>query len=206
MLIVISDSDFRSGETEIVNQLFLAGLDLFHIRKYGTSEASLLKWINEIALEYRSRLVLHHDHQWGRSIGLHRFHYSERDREAWKGTNWDQVEKNSIYSTSVHSVEEYNELPDHFSYAFLSPVFNSISKADYKAVKFDLGKRTDKATKLIALGGIQADNVKQVIEMGFDGAALLGAIWNSENPVEAFVEIKFEMKKGVFMLPPLEGE
>lgn len=183
MLIVLSDSDFRSGETEIVNQLFLAGLDLFHIRKYGASEESLLKWINEIAPEYRSRLVLHHNHEWGKRIGLNRFHYSERDRKNWKEQSWQGVNSKENYSTSVHSVEAYNELPNHFSYAFLSPVFDSISKTDYKAVEFDLGKRTDKATRLVGLGGIQADNVKQVIEKGFDGAALLGAIWHSQNPI-----------------------
>lgn len=183
MLIVLSDSDFRSGETAIVNQLFLAGLDLFHIRKYGASTESLLDWVNQISMEYRSKLVLHHDHEWGRSIGIHRFHFSERDRNNWKEESWKGVKDDEIYSTSIHSVEAYNELPEHFSYAFLSPVFDSISKEGYKAVKFDMEKRMDKKTGLIALGGIQAYNVKQVSEMGFDGAALLGAIWNSFDPI-----------------------
>lgn len=183
MLIVLSDSDFRSGETELVNQLFLAGLDLFHIRKYGASEESLLKWINEIAIEYRSRLVLHHDHEWGRSIGLNRFHYSERDRKTWKEHNWFGRSNAYVYSASVHSVEEYNELPDQFAYAFLSPVFDSISKEGYKAVEFDLAKRTNEHTRLIGLGGIRSENIKQVSEMGFDGAALLGAIWNNPDPI-----------------------
>lgn len=186
MLVVLSDSDFKSGETEIVNQLFLAGLDLFHIRKYGASEESLVKWVNEIASEYRSRLVLHHDHEWGRSIGIRRFHYSKRDRETWEKKSWQGVMDEEIYSTSVHSVEAYNELPDHFSYAFLSPVFDSISKIDYKAVKFDLEKRKDKATRLIGLGGIQRENIQEVVRMGFDGAALLGAIWNSQNPADTW--------------------
>lgn len=183
MLIVLSDSYFRSGETEIVNQLFFAGLDLFHIRKYGASTESLVEWVNGITPEFRSRLVLHHDHEWGRSIGLHRFHYSERDRNNWKKEGWQGVKNDEMYSTSVHSVEEYNELPAHFSYAFLSPVFDSISKTDYKAVTFDLGKRTKKETSLIGLGGIRSENVKQVIDMGFDGAALLGTIWHSQNPI-----------------------
>lgn len=191
MLIVLSDSDFRSGETGLVNELFHAGLDLFHIRKYGADEASLLKWVNEISEQYRSKLVLHHDHEWGKSIGLNRFHYSERDREAWKAENWTGAGREFMYSTSVHSVEAYNELPDHFAYAFLSPVFDSISKTDYKAVKFDLDNRSHHQTKLIGLGGIHAGNVESVFDMGFEGAALLGSIWNSKNPVESFVETQF---------------
>lgn len=191
MLIVISASDFRSGETQIVNQLFKAGLDLFHIRKYGAGEESLLKWIDDIAAEYRSKLVLHHDHEWGKSLGLKRFHYSERDRKSWEEANWIGVNSEMSYSTSVHSIEEYNELPDHFSYAFLSPVFDSISKTDYKAVTFDLDKRVKKETKLIGLGGIRAENIQEAIQMGFDGAALLGAIWNSNDPLESFVGTRF---------------
>ncbi len=183
MLIVISDSDFRSDEAKVVNELFQAGLDLFHIRKYGASEESLLKLINEISAEYHSRLVIHHNHEWGRAIGLNRFHYSEIDRKAWKELNWIGLRSEVIYSTSVHSIEEYNELPDHFSYAFLSPVFDSISKADYKAGTFDFAKRRNKETKLIGLGGIQPDNVNQTIQMGFDGAALLGTIWNNTDPI-----------------------
>ena len=183
MLIVLSDSDFNPNETRIINELFQEGLDLFHIRKYGARVESLLKMITGISSEYHSKLVLHHDHEWVRSNGLKRFHFSERDRELWKAQNWSGIKNEAIYSTSVHSVEAFNELPDHFSYAFLSPVFDSISKSDYKAQKFDLDQRRNKAAKLIGLGGIQSGNVNQVFQMGFDGAALLGTIWNSENPV-----------------------
>jgi thiamine-phosphate pyrophosphorylase len=187
MLIVISDSDFKPNEAAIINELFQEGLDLFHIRKYGASEESLLKLMDGIDGKYHSSLVLHHDHEWGRSIGLNRFHYSERDREQWKAQNWSGIRGEEVYSTSVHNVEEFNELPAHFAYSFLSPVFDSISKADYKAEIFDLDKRQNKSAKLIALGGIHPENVNQVFQMGFDGAALLGAIWNSDNPVQSFV-------------------
>ncbi|WP_341903251.1 thiamine phosphate synthase [Fluviicola taffensis] len=191
MLIVISESDFRPQEAAIVNELFQAGLDLFHIRKYDASEKELSELIAQIEPEYRQRLVLNHHHELGINLGLKRFHYSERDRTEWQKTNWKGMNSDRIYSTSVHSMEEFNNLPDHFSYAFLSPVFDSISKSDYKGVKFDLTKRQNKATKLIGLGGIQSDNVAQAIRMGFEGVALLGAIWNSDNPVESFVDTRF---------------
>ncbi len=183
MLIVISDSDFGSDEGQLVNQLFQSGLDLFHIRKYGASVESLSKLIGQIDVEYHAKLVLHHDHEWGRSMGLKRFHYSERDREEWKAHSWSGVKDHEIYSTSVHSLDEFNELPVHFDYAFISPVFDSISKPDYKGVKFDLNQRRNDHTKLIGLGGIRKENIRELIQLGFDGAALLGAVWNSENPV-----------------------
>nr|WP_294858834.1 thiamine phosphate synthase [uncultured Fluviicola sp.] len=194
MLIAISEPGFSPKEATIVNELFRAGLDLFHIRKYDSSEKELSELVTQIETEYRGRLVLNHHHELGLSLNLKRFHYSERDRKEWQKRNWEGMSPEYIYSTSVHSLEEFNDLPNHFSYAFLSPVFDSISKPDYKAVKFDFAERRNKATKLIGLGGIQADNVKQVFRMGFDGAAVLGAIWNSENPIEVFENIKNEVQ------------
>jgi len=194
MLIVISESDFRPQEAAIVNALFQAGLDLFHIRKYEASEKELSELIAQIEPEYRQKLVLNHHHELGLSLGLKRFHYSERDRMEWQKANWKEMSSEFIYSTSVHSLEDYNDLPGHFSYSFLSPVFDSISKSDYKGVKFDLSKRQNKESKLIGLGGIQERNAQDAIRLGFDGIALLGAIWKSENPMEVFETIKNEIQ------------
>jgi len=190
MLIVISDSAFLPGEAALVNELFRSGMDLFHIRKYGAAENELREFIHGIDPGFRERVVLNHHHELGASLGLKRFHYSEKDRKAWSETDWNGIDPESVYSTSVHSMEAYNALPEHFAYAFLSPVFDSISKPGYPSVSFDFSKKKSGSVQLIALGGIQADNVQQAIQFGFDGAALLGAIWNSENPVNSFSEIK----------------
>lgn len=186
MLIVISDSDFKPGEAGIINELFRSGLDLFHIRKHGADTHALSELINGIDAGYREKLVLNHDHELGKKLGLKRFHFSEKDRMEWDQSNWSGVNSGYSYSTSVHSVEGYNALPAHFAYAFLSPVFESISKPGHQAVSFNLAEKQDSPVKLVALGGIQPDNLQQAIEMGFDGAALLGAIWNAKDPVKSF--------------------
>lgn len=189
MIVVISDSEFLPGEAAIVNELFRRGLDLFHIRKYEASESALTEFIRSIDPEFREQLVLHHHHPLGVKLGLTRFHYSERDRNAWKESGWAGKNQEWSYSTSVHTMEEYNALPEHFSYAFLSPVFDSISKPGYRAARFDFSEKKASRVKLIALGGIQAENISECIQMGFEGAALLGAIWNSENPAGLMSEL-----------------
>lgn len=195
MLIVISDSEFKPGEAGVINELFRAGLDLFHIRKYGADEQALLELIGGVDAEYREKLVLNHHHALGKKWGLKRFHYSERDRMDWEERKWSGQQSGYSYSTSVHSLEAYNALPVHFSYAFLGPVFDSISKPGYQAVSFDFSKKVDLSVKLIGLGGIGAGNVKQVLEMGFDGAALLGTIWNSEDPITELKNCKDAMHR-----------
>jgi thiamine-phosphate pyrophosphorylase len=45
-------------------------------------------------------------------------------------------------------------------------------------------------TAVLALGGITAERLPQVRALGFDGVAVLGAVWQANDPVAAFCEIK----------------
>jgi thiamine-phosphate pyrophosphorylase len=80
-------------------------------------------------------------------------------------------------------------LGSEWQYSFISPVFPSISKKGYgqdtKIIE-DLTYRNNIHVKLIALGGIDEYTIKKVFQTGADGAALLGAIWNSSTPVDVF--------------------
>lgn len=97
--------------------------------------------------------------------------------------------KGTLFSTSCHSFEEVRNAKT--DYAFLSPIFNSISKEGYVA-GFDLKEVTDflstykNKTKVIALGGVDDSNISQVYDMGFATAALLGAVWDSDDPLDEY--------------------
>jgi thiamine-phosphate pyrophosphorylase len=77
----------------------------------------------------------------------------------------------------------------NYEYAFLSPVFDSISKADYRG-KYDLRELKvilrKKEEKIIALGGVDEDKIDALKDAGFAGIALLGAIWQSDEPIDKF--------------------
>lgn len=95
-------------------------------------------------------------------------------------------------STSFHN---YNELQFgiiFWDYCFLSPVFDSISKPEYKSnFKCDFNIEGDLNQRVFALGGINKTNVEKVFEKEFYGAAVLGAIWNDEkNALRNFKELQ----------------
>jgi thiamine-phosphate pyrophosphorylase len=93
----------------------------------------------------------------------------------------------------VHDLLTIQQLPALFTYTFFSPVFDSISKQDYKGVTGDdfYIRDEQKPVRVIALGGINAGNIRSVVAMNFDGAALLGSLWNEPaNAVESWVAIK----------------
>lgn len=189
MLIVISNPTFIKNEASLVNQLFDEGLEVFHLRKPESSKNELLFLLQEINSKHYSKIALHGHHDVAQKFGITRLHYTEGIR---KQLNFEQLSgSENIYSTSVHALDEYKNLSAHFSYTFISPLFDSISKPGYQAQSFDLSSiNKKKETKLIALGGINVVNYSKAYEMGFDGIALLGAIWNSEDVIKTFKTIQ----------------
>jgi len=192
-MIVISNPFAVADEIKIIHSLFEEGLSLLHIRKPDFSELEMVHFIEQIKPKYRNKLVLHHHHVLAEDFGINRLHFSEKDRKYshevparfLKPCRYESESK----STSTHSIEDFNSLENDFAYAFLSPVFKSISKENYQPETdlFEaLKSRTNYQTKVIALGGISSENIRKTLENGFEVAALLGSIWNNENPIKEF--------------------
>lgn len=191
MLIVVSSPEMFENEPTVINQLFAAGLNLFHLRKPEAGEEELRNLLTAISEEYRPRVVLHQHHQLAKEFGIHRIHFKEAERMKLTESDYRNMENTDlVYSTSVHSPEAFQTLSEVFRYAFFGPVFESISKPGYKPEK---DTKTDfvkhRSTKLIGIGGITQANASSVFEKGFDGVAICGTIWQSENKIEAFEKV-----------------
>ena len=188
-MIVITNPSAIFNEINIIDSLFEEGLSLLHSRKPDFSEVEMARFIHQIKVEFRSNLVLHSHHQLAEDFEINRIHFSEKEKNHLHEFPARFSKTCRYNSTSTHSIEDFNSLEKDFEYAFLSPVFKSISKENYHPEKdlFDaLKSRTNFRTKVIALGGIDPDNIKKTLENGFDDVALLGSIWNSEKPVKQF--------------------
>ncbi|AOW09122.1 thiamine phosphate synthase [Flavobacterium gilvum] len=189
-MIVITNPFSVKDEIDILHTLFEEGLELLHIRKPDFSEGEMKSFLSEIKSDWRQRLVLHSHHQLAEDFGINRIHFTEKNREINIPNRFSKpVRSPFTASTSTHSIEDFNALDTFFDYAFLSPVFPSISKENYQS-ETDLfeaiKKRKNFKTKLIALGGIEANNLKYVLETGFNNVALLGTIWKTNKPIENF--------------------
>ncbi|ANF50938.1 thiamine phosphate synthase [Chryseobacterium glaciei] len=185
MIIVISPEEMIKNETELINELFQEGLDLLHIRKPFINHDEMTDFINQINSEFHSQLVLHSHYDLADNFNISRFHFREIDRQ----NNVYESFTDKIISTSVHDIEIFNELGEEWEYAFISPVFPSISKKGYgqkSNILNDIKKRTHSNVKLIGLGGINENNISKAFEIGVDGVALLGAIWESDETLSVF--------------------
>lgn len=190
MILVITPEINVFNETEQINHMFQEGLDLLHIRKPHIIQKDMDAFIRKINSSFHSRLVLHNHYDLGKEYGISRFHFREQDRK--EGQYKPFTEKNMI-STSIHHMTTYNSLEKEWEYAFISPFFPSISKKGYgknSTVMDDMKYKNNPDVKLIALGGIDAENIRKVFDIGADGAALLGSVWENDEPLKVFMKIR----------------
>jgi thiamine-phosphate pyrophosphorylase len=193
-MIVITNPIPIANEISTIHSLFENGLELLHIRKPNFAETEMKQFLSEINHNYWKHLVLHNHHHLASSFGINRIHFSESKRKTLLmlpgKSPFDPHKTNDFHlSTSVHSIADFNDLNCALEYAFLSPVFPSISKENYSSktnLLEAIKNRTNFRTKLIALGGIESKNITQALENGFDNVASLGTIWNQNNPIENF--------------------
>jgi thiamine-phosphate pyrophosphorylase len=166
MTVVITYPENLENEHEVIHALLEEGLECLHIRKPLMNELDYKAFINKIETRYHSKLVLHQHHHLENEYSIKGIH--------------GKIE--GSISCSMHSLEEIENEGAFYEYVFLSPVYDSISKDGYTsdfnhdAVKHFLSISNNRP-QVIALGGLDEKNVAHAHEMGFDGVALLGAIW-----------------------------
>lgn len=185
MIIVITPEEISQNEAGIINELFQEGLDLLHVRKPFINAEEMRDFIQQIDSEFHSQLVLHSHYDLVKEFKISRLHFREIDRQNELFRSFTD----KIISTSVHTIETFNELGAEWEYSFISPVFPSISKKGYgenSDILNDSKRRKNSKVKLIALGGINENNIHEVFDNNIDGVALLGAIWESKEPIHVF--------------------
>ena len=190
-MIVITAETNHPNEEKILHALVRAHGITIHVRKPNFTEEEYRLYLTCYA-SIRSHMVIHEHHSLATEFTVKGIHLKERDRK-----HVIEIDNNvRIISTSIHSIDDAINLTASFEYIFYSPLFESISKENYgsnnteqalRDIVIEVRKHT--AIPIIGLGGIHARNIAKVKECGFDGAAVLGAVWEQSEPIVAFGEI-----------------
>ncbi len=205
-LIIISHPENFHAEHELLLHLFDAGLESFHLRKPGSSAEDYKRYMDTIPDIYHKHIIIHRHISLYNEYNLKGVHFSSGNKHKTNEFMQEGIQK----SISCHSFDELLKLQG-FQYAFLSPVFDSISKENYKSrfseeeiTAFFKQNKTD--AKVIALGGISSENIEKTLLMGFDGAAVMGTLWNNyitdkntDKTVNYFIELNRKCRQFVRM-------
>lgn len=190
-LLVISPEGNFPEEVRWLHKLFDAGLPVLHLRKPGWDFKQLWHFAMQIDEGYHSRIMVHYEERLleeGTFLGVH---YRLKALPAEK--------TGFTVSCGLHSWNEFRQYENRLDYAFMSPFFSSISKKGYPATKglWDIPAGIKKE-KVVALGGICAENLPEVLETGFGGAAVLGAVWENSDPLRAYLKLTETLKRNSY--------
>ncbi|MFC4096752.1 thiamine phosphate synthase [Euzebyella saccharophila] len=202
MIVLISPENDIPNELPLLHQLFEEGLQCFHLRKPKRSIGDYEKYLSQLDEKYHHKVVIHEHYQLLNKFDLKGIHFPERTRNQLLSDNKIhlnyrfvkttetidfQIDKNKTSSTSFHDISVLEQCPIAFDYQFLSPVFTSISKENYRGKQFDVNSISK---KVIGLGGIDKSNIGKLQKLGYSGAALMGGIWKSPSPMADFKEMQ----------------
>lgn len=175
-LILITTPTYFIEEDKIITTLFEEGLDILHLRKPNTAPMFAERLLTLIPEQFRKRIVVHDHFYLKEEFGLKGIHLNERNSqipENYKGH----------ISCSCNTLEDIKQKKQSYDYVFLNPVFDSISNPDYfSSFSLEDLKNARKADiidkRVMALGGINDQNICMLKGLGFGGVAVMGGLWN----------------------------
>ena len=176
-IIIITPPSPQQAPPETVNALFEAGMQRLHLRFPDTDRQHTAQWIEQIAPPHRHRIVMHDHHDLVREMKLGGIHLNSRNPLP---PVWYEPTKDITLSRSCHTIDEIKQYHTQYHYLFLSPIFDSISKQGYTSpfTPQQLQQiRQLPSSNIYALGGITAEHLPLISQLGFKGAAILGDLW-----------------------------
>ena len=201
ILILLSDSSKNDKEAGIVYDCFVNGLDVFHLRKKNFTFNEMENFIQQIPVKFHNRIIIHSHYKLAIKYDLLGIHFSRNRRKnklKYLLRLWYYRFKkpNLQLSTSFHHLSSLTTEKDKYNYVFLSPIFDSISNTGFSSAfnfKMLQNSLNNSKHRVIALGGVNAERINQIKNLGFYGAAISGAIWESEDKTASFLEIKKQL-------------
>lgn len=155
--------------------------------KYYDSESLYLEALElkKILKPYKIPLIINDNVQVAKEVNAEGIHLGQSDTDV--ATARKILGENKIIGLSIESFEELdiaNNIQE-LSYVAASAVFESISKTNLKTIWGIEGlKKIVKisAHPVVAIGGINEHNIKDVMTTKVAGVAVISAIENSPNP------------------------
>lgn len=183
MIVLIAPEKDIKGEIEILNQLFEAGLEYYHLRKPNKNYKEYCAYLERIDSNFHNQIVIHQFHELIDAYNLKGIHFQEQTRREQMKNLPGLKRIGKTISSSFHELEELEKCTVEFDYHLLSPVFSSISKEGYEGRGFDVNHINK---NIIGMGGVTKNNLDVFTKLGYNGVGVLGGIWNSPTPIEDF--------------------
>ena len=186
LLYAVTDRRWLHGKRlyDAAESALQGGVTFLQLREKSTGtmpRASLVKEARELLVlcrRYRVPFVIDDDVELAMAIGADGVHVGQSDMEA--GTARRRIGKDKILGVSVQTVKEARIAAEcGADYLGVGAVFPTNSKEDAEIVRYETLKEicSAAAVPVVAIGGINDENVMQLAGSGVAGIAVISAIF-----------------------------
>jgi thiamine-phosphate pyrophosphorylase len=186
LLLVTDRAQARRPLTEIVAEALAAGCRWVSVREKDLpddEQVPLLRTLLPLARRHGAQLTLHGEAELAKLAGADGVHLpSGSDAAAARAL----LGPNKLIGVSIHSITDATAIDPHAAdYALAGPAFETVSKPGYgpeigRKGLFEIAGAA--RVPVLAIGGINAARVGEVMAAGCAGVALMGGVMRAADP------------------------
>lgn len=203
LLYAVTDRSWLRNQTlyEQVEEALQGGATFIQLREKKLDYEEFLeeaKQIQKLCKEYKVPFVINDNVEIAKQIGADGVHVGQDDMESGKVRTL--LGEDKIIGVSAHNVEEaLLAQANGADYLGVGAVFNTTSKDDVSTLNHEVLKEICKAVSIpvIAIGGINEENVWKLAGTGICGVAVISAIFAKNNIKEATKSLRQKVEKMV---------
>ena len=203
LLYAVTDRSWLNGESlySQVEKALKGGATFIQLREKELDEETFLeeaKELKKLCREYRVPFVINDNVEIAEACGADGVHVGQSDMEA--GDVRARLGEDKIIGVSADTVEQALLAQRHGAdYLGVGTVFPTGSKADASDVDHETLKAICQAVKIpvIAIGGINRENVMELAGSGICGVAVISAIFGARDIERAARDLKEETRRMV---------
>ena len=201
LLYAVTDRSWLHGRTlkEQVKEALDGGVTFLQLREKQIDSELFLQEaqeLKELCKQYQVPFVINDDVELALKVDADGVHVGQSDMEA--GDVRKKLGKDKIIGVSAQTVEQAVMAEKHGAdYLGVGAVFPTSSKDDAQEVDYETLKAICQAVRIpvIAIGGINAQNVDRLKGSGICGVEVISAIFAQEDIKEAAKELKNRTKE-----------
>ena len=195
LVYAVTDRTWLNGSTlkQQVEQAIKGGATLIQLREKELSYTAFLEQaiqLKKVTDKYHIPLIINDNVDVAKAVNAEGVHVGQKDMEA--GAVRQKLGENKIIGVSVQTVEQaLLAQKQGADYLGVGAVFSTSTKLDASEVSFEtLQKICDAVSKpVVAIGGINAQNIMQLKNSGINGVAVVSAIFAQKDIIQATKEL-----------------
>lgn len=192
------------GSYQVIELAMQAGVTLLQYRAKEKAGRDMLREaiiLRELSRKYKVPLIINDRMDIALAVEADGLHLGQDDLPLPVARKYMGDKIIGVSATSYD--EACSAIRQGADYVGVGPVFPTATKKDAKPAcglaDIQRIKQEFPAIPLVAIGGINLDNISQVIQAGSDGAAIISCVFSSDNPggvVRRFARLFASVKRG----------